>query len=109
MDETCDLTSMSQLAIFVRCVDENVNVFQHLLELSQLETTGTGRDIFIKIEECVDRKGIAWEKNKYVCTDGAPAMIGKTNGCVSLLKQFLGRELFSYIVSSIRKLYVPKI
>ncbi|XP_025416261.1 general transcription factor II-I repeat domain-containing protein 2-like [Sipha flava] len=48
---------MSQLAIFVRCVDENFNVFQDLLELSQLETTSTGRDIFMKIKECVDRKG----------------------------------------------------
>ncbi|CAI6377025.1 unnamed protein product [Macrosiphum euphorbiae] len=96
LDETCDLTSMSQLAIFVRCVDEDFNVFQDLLELSQLETTSTGRDIFMKIKECVDRKGIPWEKINSVCTDGAPAMTGKINGCVALLKQFLGRELFSY-------------
>jgi len=31
-----------------------------------------------------------------VCTDGAPVMTGKINGCVALLKQFLDRELFSY-------------
>ncbi|XP_025413377.1 general transcription factor II-I repeat domain-containing protein 2B-like [Sipha flava] len=96
LDETCGLKSMSQLAIFVRCVDENFNVFQDLLELSQLETTSTGKDIFIKIKECVDREGIVWEKINSVCTDGAPAMTGKINGCVALLKQFLGRELFSY-------------
>ncbi|XP_025424556.1 general transcription factor II-I repeat domain-containing protein 2B-like [Sipha flava] len=71
-------------------------VTKYLLELSQLETTSTGRDIFMKIKECVDRKGIAWEKINSVCTDGAPAMTGKINGCVALLKQFLGRELFSY-------------
>jgi len=96
LDETCDLTSISQLAIFMRCVDEDFNVFQDLLDLSQLETTSTGRDIFMKIKECVDRKGIALEKIDSVCTDGAPAMTGKINGCVTLLKQFLGRELFSY-------------
>jgi len=62
---------MSQLAIFVRCVDEDFNVFQDLLDLSQLETTSTGRDIFMKIKECVDRKGIAWEKINSVCTDRA--------------------------------------
>lgn len=50
----------------------------------------------MKIKECVDRKGIVWEKINSVCTDGAPAMTGKINGCVALLKQFLGRELFSY-------------
>ncbi|XP_025410356.1 general transcription factor II-I repeat domain-containing protein 2B-like [Sipha flava] len=71
-------------------------VTKYLLELSQLETTSTGRDIFMKIKECVDRKGIAWEKINSVCTDGAPAMTGKINGCMALLKQFLGRELFSY-------------
>jgi len=27
LDETCDLTSMSQLAIFVRCIDEDFNIF----------------------------------------------------------------------------------
>ncbi|XP_025424562.1 general transcription factor II-I repeat domain-containing protein 2-like isoform X2 [Sipha flava] len=31
-------------------------VTKYLLELSQLETTSTGRDIFMKIKECVDRK-----------------------------------------------------
>ncbi|XP_022169037.1 uncharacterized protein LOC111032874 [Myzus persicae] len=67
---------MSQLDIFGKCVDENVNVFQDLLEISQLEITGTGKDIFMKIKECVDRKG-------------------KTIGCVALLKPFLGRKLFS--------------
>ncbi|XP_025420322.1 general transcription factor II-I repeat domain-containing protein 2-like [Sipha flava] len=71
-------------------------VTKYLLELSQLETTSTRRDIFMKIKKCVDRKGIAWEKINSVCTDGAPAMRGKINGCVALLKQFLGRELFSY-------------
>ncbi len=60
LDETCDLTSISQLAIFVRCVDENFNVFQDLLEFNQLETISTRRDIFMKIKG-VDRKGIAWE------------------------------------------------
>ncbi|XP_025193544.1 general transcription factor II-I repeat domain-containing protein 2B-like [Melanaphis sacchari] len=95
LDETCDLTSMSEVAIFVRCGDENFNVLQDLLELSQMETTSIGRDIVMKIKECVDRKGIVWEKNNSVCTDGASAMTGKINGCVALLKQFLGRELFS--------------
>jgi len=96
LDETCDLTCMSQLAIFVRCIDEDFNIFQDLLELCQLETTSTGMDIFMKIKECVEKKGLAWEKINSICTDGAPAMTGKTNGCVALLKKFLGRELFSY-------------
>jgi len=56
LDETCDLTSMSQLAIFVRCIDEDFNIFQDLLELCQLETTSNGMDIFMKVKECVEKK-----------------------------------------------------
>lgn len=96
LDETCDLTGMSQLAIFVRSVDENYNILQDLLELCQLETTCTGMDIFMKMKECVEKKGLAWEKMNSICTDGAPAMTGRSNGCVALLKKMLGRELFSY-------------
>lgn len=59
LDETCDLTNMSQLDIFVRCVGKKFNVFQGLLELSQLKTIGTGKDIFMTIKECIDRKCVA--------------------------------------------------
>jgi hypothetical protein len=96
LDETCDLTSRSQLAIFVRCVDENWNVLQDLLEVCQLESTTQGKDIFLKIKECIEKKSLSWDKLISICTDGAPAMIGKDNGCVALLQNFLGRNLFSY-------------
>ncbi|CAH0562860.1 unnamed protein product [Brassicogethes aeneus] len=89
LDETCDLTSRSQLAIFVRCVDENWNVLQDLLEVCQLESTTQGKDIFLKIKECIEKKSLSWDKFISVCTDGAPAMIGKNNGCVALLQNFL--------------------
>lgn len=59
LDETCDLTSSSQLAIFVQCVDEHWNVLQDLLEFCQLETTTQGKDIFLKIKECIEKKGLS--------------------------------------------------
>jgi len=96
IDKTCDLTSRSQLAIFVRCVDENWNVLQDLLEVCQLESTTQGKDIFLKIKECIEKNSLSWDKLISICTDGAPAMIGKDNGCVALLQNFLGRNLFSY-------------
>lgn len=96
LDETCDLTSMSQLSIFVRCIDGDFNIFQDLLEICQLETTSKGEDIFLKIKECVERKNLEWKKLNSVCTDGAPAMMGKNNGCVALLTKFLGRPLHTY-------------
>lgn len=96
LDETCDLTGMAQLAIFVRCIDDNFTIFQDLLDLCQLETTTTGKDIFMKLKDCVEGKKLNWDKCNSVCTDGAPAMIGKTNGVVTLLQNHAGRQLFSY-------------
>lgn len=96
LDETCDLTNRSQLAIFVRCIDEHMNIFQDLLELCQLETTSQGKDIFTKIKECAEKKGLLWDKLISICTDGAPAMTGKNNGCVALLQNYLDRKIFSY-------------
>uniref|UniRef100_A0A8D8UWN6 Zinc finger MYM-type protein 6 n=1 Tax=Cacopsylla melanoneura TaxID=428564 RepID=A0A8D8UWN6_9HEMI len=62
LDETCDLTSMSQLSIFVRCIDEEFNVFQDLLEICQLKTTSKREDVFLKIKECVEKTFLAFER-----------------------------------------------
>ncbi|CAG5037348.1 unnamed protein product [Parnassius apollo] len=96
LDETCDLTGTAQLAVFVRCIDDNFNIFHGLLDLCQLETTTTGKDIFMKLKDCVEGKNLNWDKCNSVCTDGAPAMMGKTNGAVALLQNHIGRQLFSY-------------
>ncbi|CAG5037673.1 unnamed protein product [Parnassius apollo] len=96
LDETCDLTGMAQLSVFVRCIDDNFNIFQDLLDLCQLETTTIGKDIFMKVKDCVEGKNLNWDKCNSVCTDGAPAMMGKANGTVALLQNYIGRQLFSY-------------
>ncbi|CAG5004572.1 unnamed protein product [Parnassius apollo] len=90
LDETCDLTGMAQLAVFVHCIDDNI--FQDLLDLCQLETTTTGKDIFIRLKDCLEGKNLNWDKCNSVCTDGAPAMMGKTNGAVALLQNHIGRQ-----------------
>ncbi|CAG5026281.1 unnamed protein product [Parnassius apollo] len=85
LDETCDLTGIAQLAVFVRCIDDNFNIFQDLLDLCQPKTTTTGKDIFIKLKDCVQGKNLNWDKCNSVCTDGTPSMMGKTNGAVALV------------------------
>jgi hypothetical protein len=39
---------------------------------------------------------LIWSKLECVCTDGAPCMIGKNIGCVTLLEDFLNRKLNKY-------------
>lgn len=102
MDETCDLTGMAQLAVFVRCIDDNFNIFQDLLDLCQLETTTTEKDIFIKLKDCVEGKNLNRDKCNSVCTDGAPVMMGKTNGAVALLQNHIFLSLYYLSISFVR-------
>jgi len=101
IDESCDVTDNAQLLVYIRCVNQNFDVVQDLLGLCQLQTTTTGSDIFKTLKECVENskingQSLSWDKLDSICTDGAPAMVGKNNGCVSLLEKYLQRKFFKY-------------
>ena len=101
IDESCDVTDNAQLLIYIRCVNENFDVVQDLLGLCQLQTSTTGSDIFETLKNCIEKINInlhelCWDKLDSICTDGAPAMVGKHIGCVSLLEKYLQRKLFKY-------------
>ena len=42
------------------------------------------------------KSAIRFSKLLSVCTDGAPSMVGKVYGTVTLLKRFVGRSLPKY-------------
>jgi hypothetical protein len=80
IDESCDITDNVQLLLFVRCIYDNFNVFQRLLELCPLSTKTTGRDIFGASKNCVEKCDVdgvklQWAKLESICTDGAPIYI----------------------------------
>jgi hypothetical protein len=72
--------------VFVRCINDNFNVFQELLGLCPLSTKTTGRDIFETLKNCVEKCDVdgvllQWAKLESICTDGAPSMVGRKNDC----------------------------
>jgi hypothetical protein len=101
IEKSCDITDSVQLLLFVRCINDSFDIFQELFGLSTLSTKTTGRDIFEGLKNCVEKcdvDGVKLQRAKLqsICTDGAPFMVGKRNGCVSLLEESLERKLFSY-------------
>ena len=96
MDESTDVCHISQLAIFVRAVDDDFVVTEELLQLKALHGTTKGSDLFSALKCCVETSSFQWEKLESVCTDGAPALIAHTKGCVAILEKFLHRSILKY-------------
>lgn len=84
-DESTDATDTAQLLIFLRGVDNNFCVTEELLDLSSLNTTTTGKDIFEAVSNAIDKIGLKWDKLCGVTTDGAPAMTGERKGMASMV------------------------
>ncbi|XP_075197600.1 general transcription factor II-I repeat domain-containing protein 2-like [Anomaloglossus baeobatrachus] len=86
LDESTGVTDTAYCAVFIRGVDENVNIIEEFLDLLPMKGTTTGRDIFKELEDCINTAGLPWDKLVSVVTDGAPAMCSENIGVVGLLK-----------------------
>ena len=89
IDESTDTTDTAQLAIFVRGVSSNFDIFENLIELLSLKGTTTGADILKALLRCTSNMSLDLSKLVSVTTDGAPAMIGRNKGAVALLQKHL--------------------
>ena len=86
LDESTDISNLSQLLVYVRYVaDERIN--EKFLFCQPLETTSEAVDVFQMLIDFFDKTKLNWSKLVGVCTDGAPAMIGAQSGLISLVKQ----------------------
>lgn len=107
LDESTDVTDLSQLLIFARIVDKNYNIEEVLLGCIPMYSTTKGTDIFDAVSACVN-KYTTMDKLSGVCTDGATAMLGKKLGFVGQLKK-MALMFPTCIAQFIKKLYVPKL
>jgi len=87
VDESTDITSTSQLAIFIRGVTSTFDVYEELLELCPMKGQTRGSDLLQCLLTCLSKQQLDLTKLIGIVTDGAPAMIGRENGMVSLLSK----------------------
>nr|XP_044999566.1 general transcription factor II-I repeat domain-containing protein 2B isoform X1 [Jaculus jaculus]XP_044999567.1 general transcription factor II-I repeat domain-containing protein 2B isoform X1 [Jaculus jaculus] len=86
IDEITDLNDTTQLAIFIRGVDDSFDVSEELLDT--VPTTGikSGNEVFSRVEKSLKKFCIDWSKLVSVASTGTPAMVDTNNGLVTKLK-----------------------
>jgi len=86
LDESTYISDVSQLLIFIRIVEDNFVINEELIALASLHSTTKGMDIFNAVREQMEKYG-GFHKCTAIVTDGAKAMVGKTNGFWGHLKK----------------------
>ncbi|KAM7148817.1 general transcription factor II-I repeat domain-containing protein 2 isoform 2-T3 [Molossus nigricans] len=86
IDEITDINNTTQLAIFIRGVDENFDVSEELLDTVPMTGTKSGNEIFLRVEKSLKKFNIDWSKLVSVASTGTPAMVDANSGLVTKLK-----------------------
>jgi hypothetical protein len=87
LDESTDAGDTAQLAVFIRFILNDFTIKEELLGLIGIKETATGRDIKSAVVRLLETCDISPNKLCAITTDGAPAMCGRNNGAIALLRQ----------------------
>lgn len=87
MDESSDIVDTAQLLIFIRVINDDLEITEELLSMISLKGRTTGEIIFNEIETCFSNHNLEWQKLFNVATDGAPNFTGKNIGVVARMKR----------------------
>ena len=93
LDETTDIKNTVQLAILFRGVTSDFQIDENLLSLESMHKTTRGEDLLQKLLQSLGKFDLPLDKLCGVATDGAPAMVGKHKGVVSLRRKWMQEEL----------------
>ncbi|KFM77003.1 General transcription factor II-I repeat domain-containing protein 2, partial [Stegodyphus mimosarum] len=96
MDESADLTNISQLAICVKMVFSDFTTKEEFLKVLPLKESTREEDIFSTFKKYITDVKLPVQKLLSVTTDGAPAMTGKKKGFIALCRQ---NSLFPKFIS----------
>lgn len=96
LDESMDIGDTAQLAIFIRGISKSFSVVEELLDVYPIKGTTTGKDIFDKVKQVMQKFELSDDKLIGITTDGAPAMTGKQNGLVTLLSKSVPQDVITH-------------
>lgn len=92
MDESLDSCSTSQLLVFIRGVDEDMNITQELASLHSMYGTVTGEDIFNELKKTFADYNLDWTNLSCLTVDGGKNMSGIKKGLVGQVKQMCNEK-----------------
>ncbi|KAJ4941574.1 hypothetical protein JOQ06_011453 [Pogonophryne albipinna] len=100
LDESTDISDTAQLLIFIRTVTEDFEIGEELLSMESIKDGTRGIDICDALCRSLDAYNVELTSMVGVTTDGAPAMVGRKAGAVSLLSDKVanngGENLIKY-------------
>ena len=99
MDESTDLTSTSQLLIFIRGGNLDFEITEQLASVCSMHGTATGEELFLELEKTLQCFSLHWNKLQCVAVDGRKKMAGLKKGLVGQIMSkledvHLGKALF---------------
>jgi len=86
-DESTDMVDVAQLCVFIRMVFGDMSTKEELLTILPLKGHTRGEDIFNAFMGFFSETKLPLFKLISITTDGAPAMMGRTNGFIALSKE----------------------
>ena len=95
LDESVDVSSVSQLMVFVRYA-VGTSIKEKLLFCSALDTTSKASDAMEKVNHFFNENEIPWKNLCAVCTDGAPAMLGSKSRFQALVQRKAPNLIFPH-------------
>lgn len=100
LDESTDISDTAQLLIFIRTVMEDFEIGEELLSMESIKDRTRGINICDAVCCSLDAYNVKLSSMVSVTTDGAPAMVGRKAGAVSLLNDKVankgGENLIKY-------------
>ena len=80
------MSNVSQLLAYVRYI-EGTGIKEEIFFCHSLKATTKAVDVLAVVDDVFEENKLSWENFVAVCTDGAPAMMGRRSGFVTLVKQ----------------------
>ena len=79
LDESTDVANCAQLMVFARYISGE-DFKKNFLFCHIIDSTTRSEDIFNKVSNFFERKGLSWNNECGCTTDGAPSMLGRRSG-----------------------------
>ncbi|XP_077974754.1 general transcription factor II-I repeat domain-containing protein 2-like [Styela clava] len=70
LDESTDVSSTSQLLIFIRGIDTKLNITEEVASVCSMHGTTTGEDIFKEVQKTLQDYDFQWNQLRCVTVDG---------------------------------------
>ena len=87
IDESTHITDVAELAIFIHGVKKTLIVSEEFMEMMPMSSTTTATNIFTSLIGTLDRVGMGWSHVVILATDGAPSMIGRKAGVITIFRE----------------------